>query len=39
VVGRTDEEFKSSERKISPLERENVLIAHPAVAEVRVVPP
>jgi acetyl-CoA synthetase len=37
-VGRTDDVFKASDYKISPFELESVLIEHPAVAEVAVVP-
>jgi acetyl-CoA synthetase len=37
-VGRADDVFKSSDYRISPFELESVLIEHPAVAEVAVVP-
>ncbi|GAA4722973.1 AMP-binding protein [Nocardioides endophyticus] len=37
-VGRTDDVFKASDYKVSPFELESVLIEHPAVAEVAVVP-
>lgn len=37
-VGRTDDEFKASDYKVSPFELESVLIEHPAVAEAAVVP-
>ena len=37
-VGRGDDVFKSSDYRISPFELESVLIEHPAVAEVAVVP-
>jgi acetyl-CoA synthetase len=37
-VGRGDDVFKSSDYRISPFELESVLIEHPSVAEVAVVP-
>ncbi|APR77172.1 Acetyl-coenzyme A synthetase [Minicystis rosea] len=37
-VGRGDDVFKSSDYRISPFELESVLLEHPAVAEVAVVP-
>ncbi|MFT3764308.1 MAG: AMP-binding protein [Minicystis sp.] len=37
-VGRGDDVFKSSDYRISPFELESVLMEHPAVAEVAVVP-
>lgn len=37
-VGRADDVFKASDYRISPFELESVLIEHPAVAEVAVVP-
>nr|WP_329073272.1 AMP-binding protein [Amycolatopsis sp. NBC_01480] len=37
-IGRTDDVFKASDYKISPFELESVLIEHPAVVEVAVVP-
>jgi acetyl-CoA synthetase len=37
-VGRGDDVFKSSDYRISPFELESVLIEHPAVAEVAIVP-
>ncbi|MGV9778393.1 AMP-binding protein [Streptosporangium sp. NPDC003464] len=37
-IGRTDDVFKASDYKISPFELESVLIEHPAVTEVAVVP-
>ncbi len=37
-VGRTDDVFKSSDFRISPFEVESILLEHPAVAEVAVVP-
>ncbi|QPK79489.1 AMP-binding protein [Corynebacterium lizhenjunii] len=37
-VGRADEVFKSSDYRLSPFELETVLIEHPAVLEVAVVP-
>jgi acetyl-CoA synthetase len=37
-VGRTDDVFKASDYRISPLELESVLIEHEAVAEAAVVP-
>ncbi|HEY0132816.1 MAG TPA: AMP-binding protein [Nannocystis sp.] len=37
-IGRTDDVFKASDYKISPFELESVLIEHPAVAEVAIVP-
>jgi len=37
-VGRTDDVFKASDYRISPFELESVLIEHPAVVEVAVVP-
>jgi len=37
-IGRTDDIFKSSDYKVSPFEVESVLIEHPAIAEVAVVP-
>ncbi|MGO3762257.1 MAG: AMP-binding enzyme, partial [Glutamicibacter arilaitensis] len=37
-VGRADDIFKSSDYKLSPFELESVVLEHPAVAEVAVVP-
>jgi acetyl-CoA synthetase len=37
-VGRGDDVFKSSDYRLSPFELESVLLEHPAVAEVAVVP-
>ena len=37
-IGRTDDVFKASDYKISPFELESILIEHPAVAEVAIVP-
>lgn len=37
-VGRADDVFKASDYKLSPFELESVVIEHPAVAEVAVVP-
>lgn len=37
-VGRADDVFKASDYRISPFELESVLIEHPAVAEVAIVP-
>src|SRR5690606_27837751 len=37
-VGRADDVFKSSDYKLSPFELESVVLEHPAVAEVAVVP-
>lgn len=37
-VGRADDVFKASDYRISPFELESVLIEHPAVAEVAVIP-
>lgn len=37
-VGRDDDVFKASDYKVSPFELESVLMEHPAVAEVAVVP-
>lgn len=37
-VGRADDVFKSSDYRISPFELESVLIEHPAVVEVAIVP-
>ncbi|MEV7504712.1 AMP-binding protein [Streptomyces sp. NPDC093018] len=37
-VGRADDVFKASDYRISPFELESVLLEHPAVAEVAVVP-
>ncbi|WP_433256689.1 AMP-binding protein [Streptosporangium sp. CA-135522] len=37
-IGRTDDVFKASDYKVSPFELESVLIEHPAVTEVAVVP-
>jgi acetyl-CoA synthetase len=37
-VGRGDDVFKSSDYRISPFELESVVIEHPAVAEVAIVP-
>ena len=37
-VGRGDDVFKSSDYRLSPFELESVVIGHPAVAEVAVVP-
>ncbi len=37
-VGRDDDVFKASDYKVSPFELESVLMQHPAVAEVAVVP-
>ncbi|WP_413587616.1 AMP-binding protein [Bdellovibrio sp. HCB274] len=37
-VGRGDDVFKSSDYRISPFEIENVLLEHPAVREVAVIP-
>jgi len=37
-IGRADDVFKSSDYKLSPFELESVVLEHPAVAEVAVVP-
>lgn len=37
-IGRADDVFKASDYKVSPFELESVLLRHPAVAEVGVVP-
>ncbi len=37
-VGRDDDVFKASDYKVSPFELESVLMEHPAVAEVAIVP-
>lgn len=37
-IGRADDVFKSSDYKLSPFELESVVLQHPAVAEVAVVP-
>lgn len=37
-IGRADDVFKASDYRLSPFELESVLIEHPAVAEVAVVP-
>ena len=37
-IGRTDDVFKASDYRISPFELESVLIEHPAVTEVAIVP-
>ena len=37
-IGRADDVFKSSDYKLSPFELESVVMGHPAVAEVAVVP-
>lgn len=37
-VGRSDDVFKASDYRISPFELESVLMEHPAVAEVAIVP-